>query len=777
MSSNGRIGCTRSHKQCALKHIALIAIFLLLSFLLSGCIAKNEVEITLKNPTKTKTTTTSGLNFTVSNVQVINHQIIIAGTNLNNVSNFNIKEGANTTNLQIESQTSTAIVANTLSNVSFAAGKVFDFIFSNANASSSFTINFSLCDSTLGGKGFNCSITPNDKEVLSYDAVSGKWKPRAVNGLSYQGAWDASTALPSTTTAGDYYIVSVAHGAYSVGDWIVFNGTSFDQINNSATITNVFGRTGAVTANKGDYVLTKMGDVDLTTTPPTINQVLKYNGANWVPATVTTTETDPTVMAFAKAALPTCGAGQVLKSDGTSLSCVIDSTGAGAFSGTANRAVVTDATGALAVSAISDTVLGYLSGATSNIQTQLNNKLNSSSFVDWSAAGVQTLDPTRLNLTTANRAVVTSAGGVPTASTITSTELGYLSGVTSAIQTQLNAKISSETDPSVSAFAKTALPTCAAGEVLKSDGTSLSCVTDNAGAGSYTGTQNRVVLTDGATGALTTSSVTNTEVGYVSGVTSAIQTQLNAKQATINSSTALTTGSVQTNLQNAISISPFNTAAGNTGEVRFNELAANGSNYVALKAPDDLTANIAFTLPATTGTNGQVLTTSGATGLLTWSDVATTGTALTGDIGGTISANTIGAGKVTLTHLSATGTKNNTTYLRGDNTWSLLQTDVQAVVLSAYALGSNAVVAATDTVVSAFGKLQKQIAALSTSAVGGDLTGNLPNPTVAKIQGTAVSTTAPLSGQFFNFNGTNWAGKNIVTTDLKSSVAGNLFPG
>ncbi|POB13417.1 tail fiber domain-containing protein [Halobacteriovorax sp. DA5] len=35
-----------------------------------------------------------------------------------------------------------------------------------------------------------------------------------------------------------------------------------------------------------------------------------------------------------------------------------------------------------------------------------------------------------------------------------------------------------ETDPSVSAFAKTTLPTCGVGEVLKSDGTSLSCVTD-----------------------------------------------------------------------------------------------------------------------------------------------------------------------------------------------------------------------------------------------------------------------------------------------------------
>lgn len=41
---------------------------------------------------------------------------------------------------------------------------------------------------------------------------------------------------------------------------------------------------------------------------------------------------------------------------------------------------------------------------------------------------------------TANRAIVSAADGRLTASSVTSTELGYLTGVTSAVQTQLNAK-------------------------------------------------------------------------------------------------------------------------------------------------------------------------------------------------------------------------------------------------------------------------------------------------------------------------------------------------
>jgi hypothetical protein len=44
---------------------------------------------------------------------------------------------------------------------------------------------------------------------------------------------------------------------------------------------------------------------------------------------------------------------------------------------------------------------------------------------------------------TANRALASDASGLPAASATTSTELGYLSGVTSAVQTQLNSKIPS----------------------------------------------------------------------------------------------------------------------------------------------------------------------------------------------------------------------------------------------------------------------------------------------------------------------------------------------
>lgn len=96
-----------------------------------------------------------------------------------------------------------------------------------------------------------------------------------------------------------------------------------------------------------------------------------------------------------------------------------------------NKALVSDASGKVAVSNVSSTELGYLSGVTSAVQTQINGK-------QASVTGAATTI-TSTNLT-ANRAVVSSGSGKVSVSTVTSTELGYLSGVTSAVQTQLNGK-------------------------------------------------------------------------------------------------------------------------------------------------------------------------------------------------------------------------------------------------------------------------------------------------------------------------------------------------
>jgi hypothetical protein len=53
------------------------------------------------------------------------------------------------------------------------------------------------------------------------------------------------------------------------------------------------------------------------------------------------------------------------------------------------------------------------------------------------------------------------------------------------------------------------------------------------------------------------------------------------------------------------------------------EGSSNGSNYVALKSPDTLAANLTYTLPGTDGSSGQVLSTNGS-GALSFIDAAAT---------------------------------------------------------------------------------------------------------------------------------------------------------
>ncbi len=47
-------------------------------------------------------------------------------------------------------------------------------------------------------------------------------------------------------------------------------------------------------------------------------------------------------------------------------------------------------------------------------------------------------------------------------------------------------------------------------------------------------------------------------------------------------------------------------------EIRLPEDTDNGSNYVALKAPDTLASNLTFTLPSTDGSSGQAIVTNGS---------------------------------------------------------------------------------------------------------------------------------------------------------------------
>lgn len=85
--------------------------------------------------------------------------------------------------------------------------------------------------------------------VLSWASVVG--------GLSYQGTWNANTNTPTLAsgvgTNGYYYIVATAGSTnldgitdWQIGDWLMFNGTVWQKLDQSNLVTSVNSQTGAV---------------------------------------------------------------------------------------------------------------------------------------------------------------------------------------------------------------------------------------------------------------------------------------------------------------------------------------------------------------------------------------------------------------------------------------------------------------------------------------------------------------------------------------------------
>lgn len=117
-------------------------------------------------------------------------------------------------------------------------------------------------DHTITGLGTAAELdagVPNGVATLDAGGkVPVSELPAAVLGaLSYQGTWNASTNTPTlvsgTGTKGYYYVVSVAGSTdldgitdWLVGDWAVFNGTVWQQVDNTDAVTSVNGLTGTV---------------------------------------------------------------------------------------------------------------------------------------------------------------------------------------------------------------------------------------------------------------------------------------------------------------------------------------------------------------------------------------------------------------------------------------------------------------------------------------------------------------------------------------------------
>jgi len=219
------------------------------------------------------------------------------------------------------------------------------------------------------------------------------------------------------------------------------------------------------------------------------------------------------------------------------------------------------------------------------------------------------------------------------------------------------------------------------------------------------------------------------------------------------------------------------------GTIKFNEGTDNGTNFVGLKAPNNISSDITFTLPASDGTNGQALLTNGS-GILSFGDVASTlnivddsstsaSISLTTDtlslLGGTGITSTVSGDSVTFaidnTVVTTTGTQTltNKTIDSASNTITLdlsegTLTGTTAEFNSALSDGSFATQAGTET--------------LTNKTI--DTANNTITIVEADISDLGsyitASSTDTLTNKTFDANGTGNSLSNVEVADLAAGV-------
>jgi hypothetical protein len=262
------------------------------------------------------------------------------------------------------------------------------------------------------------------------------------------------------------------------------------------------------------------------------------------------------------------------------------------------QAVVTD---------VSDTEIGYLNGVTSDIQTQIDAKaaLSSPTFTgtvvlpSGTVTSTMILDGTIVNADISATAAIDWTK-ISASSTISETELGYLDGVTSAIQTQLNGKqatvlnvsdveigyldgVTSAIQTQMDAKAPLASPTFTGTVTLPSGAVTSTMILD----GTILNEDINAAAAIDWTKLGISSTVSSTEIGYVDGVTSAIQTQLDAKSPLASPTFTGTVNAADLILSGDLTIN------GTTTTINSTTLAVDDKNIVIgdVTTPSDVTAD------------------------------------------------------------------------------------------------------------------------------------------------------------------------------------------
>jgi hypothetical protein len=191
----------------------------------------------------------------------------------NSISHFNIQDRGSNSHVSIDNH-----IADT--SLNYLQTAIDHTVIQNIGSNSHTQIDNFI--SSKGANGGIATLGANGKVPLTQISLSN---------LMYCGTWDVITypTQPNgTITAGCYWIVNVSGPStltetpaitWYIGNWAIWNGSTWDRIQNADSISTVAGMTGAVNLEASDLT-------DITITSLATNDILQYDGSNWVNETI-----------------------------------------------------------------------------------------------------------------------------------------------------------------------------------------------------------------------------------------------------------------------------------------------------------------------------------------------------------------------------------------------------------------------------------------------------------------------------------------------------------
>ena len=323
----------------------------------------------------------------------------LVGTNITGTAS-GLTAGTVTTNANLTGDVTS--VGNT---TSIAAGAIVN---ADINASAAIDVSKTALTLTTVGSSGPATLTGNTLNIPSYSGGGGSSFPSITGGTNTTAAMVVGTgASLATTGSGTIAATSVPVGGVSgLGSGVATFLATPSSANLAAAVTDETG--------SGSLVFG---------TNPTINGAT-INGV------VLTDAGSPT---------------QFLNAEGSYVSLSGSSSFSGLTSGTNTVAAMVVGSGASLSASGSGTIAATTVTTNANLTGDVTSVGNATSI----AAGVivnadvnasAAIAVSKLAALTTNRALVSNGSGVITPATTTATEIGYVNGVTSSIQTQLNGK-------------------------------------------------------------------------------------------------------------------------------------------------------------------------------------------------------------------------------------------------------------------------------------------------------------------------------------------------